>query len=88
MAHAYIPTLILDILLRLDAAQGKADLSYRIEQFFTDLIIGKHVERDVVNNLVQESEPLLQKTMSPHRIAAFRKVIYGSFDRATLVNTG
>lgn len=88
MVHTYIPTLILDILLRLDAGQGKADLSYRIEQFFTDLILGKQIERDFVNNLVQESEPILRKTMSPHRIAAFRKVIYGSFDRAALVNTG
>jgi hypothetical protein len=87
MAQSHIPTLILECLLRLDAGQGKADLSYRIEELFTNLSLGKRIDRHHVNNIVQSSETILQKTMSAHRIAAFRKTIYGSFDRATLINT-
>lgn len=87
MTQHIIPPLIMRILTRIESRKEGAELADRIKKFFFDIFRGEKIERAAVNNIVQESEQILQNTLSPRRIAAFRKVIYGSFDRA-VITTG
>lgn len=82
----HMPTAIQEVLLRLDATQGGEKLSHGVKELFVNIFMGKNVARDNVNALVQESEKLLQNTMSPDRIARFRRSIYGAFDRHCLTS--